>query len=176
VGEICKPVVVPVPEAAEVNVRDSKVPVVSEISVKVFILPVAVVEVILVVPKPVKAIEPEVPVKDNAPVVRVKPLEAVKTPAEVIVPVPVVEMLLEVLIVLPVEILPNPLAIDPDASAPTVVKLEVTTLEARVVPEIFAAALTVIEASGKVITRVPLVEAPVILKFIIAGVPEVPAK
>jgi hypothetical protein len=104
------------------------------------------------------------------------PVEAVRTPALVMVPEPVVEILLEVLIVLAVAIVPNPLAIDPEARAPTVVKLEVTTLEARVVPEILAAALTVIEASGRVITRVPLVEAPVILKFIVVGVPEVPAK
>ena len=48
-------------------------------------------------------------------------VEAVKTPAEVIVPVPVVEMVLEVEIVLAVAILPNPEAIDPLVSAPTVV-------------------------------------------------------
>jgi hypothetical protein len=44
------------------------------------------------------------------------------------------------------DIVPNPLAIDPLASAPTVVRLEVTTLEAKVVPEIFPAALTTMSA------------------------------
>lgn len=31
-------------------------------------------------------------------------------------------------------------------------------------------------ASGRVMTRVPLVEAPVILKLLVPGVPEVPAR
>jgi hypothetical protein len=98
VGVILTPVVVEVPEllaAVLVKVRFSKLPVplaatAKEASAKVLILPVVVVEVILV--------KPEVLVKDNAPVVIVKPLEAVNRPAEVIAPEPVVEMLLVVVI------------------------------------------------------------------------------
>ena len=46
-------------------------------------------------------IAPEVEVKDNAPVVIVKPFEAVKVPAEVTVPVPVEEILPEVVMLSP---------------------------------------------------------------------------
>ena len=91
--------------------------------------------------------------KETLPVVTVKPFEAVSRPAEVIVPVPVVEMLLEVLIVEAVAIEPKPEAIEPEASAPTVVTEVVTTLAASVVPLMLAAAFTVIEASGKVMVR-----------------------
>jgi hypothetical protein len=106
----------------------------------------------------------EVRVVALAPVPITKPEAAV----EAVRIVPVIEFA--------VDIVPNPLAIDPLASAPTVVRLEVTTLEAKVVPEIFPAALTTLSASGKVITRVPLVDAPVILKLLVPGVPEVPAR
>ena len=41
---------------------------------------------------PVEEMAPEVDVRDNAPVVMVKPLEAVSVPAEVIVPLEVVEI------------------------------------------------------------------------------------
>ena len=41
----------------------------------------------------VKSTAPEVEVKFNAPVVKVKPFDAVRSPAEVIVPVPEVAML-----------------------------------------------------------------------------------
>jgi hypothetical protein len=58
-----------------------------------------------------------------------------------------------VMVSLPTSIFPNPEVIDPALSTPTVVKEEVTTLEASVVPEISAAALTVRVASGKVIVR-----------------------
>ena len=68
-------------------------PVVKEASVIARAVPVVVVEVKLEVLKPVKAIEPEVPVMLTAPVVTVKPLEAVSKPAEVMVPVEVVLML-----------------------------------------------------------------------------------
>ena len=94
---------------------------------------------------------PEVAVILNAPVVSVIPFEAVNTPADVTVPVPVEEIFAEVVISLAVEMEPNPLAIDPEERAPTAVKEEVTTLEANVVPEILAAALTVMDAFGKVI-------------------------
>ena len=63
--------------------------------------PVVVVEVMLVVPNPVRAMEPLVPVRLRAPVVKVRPLEAVKSPAEVIVPEPVAEMLPEVVMASP---------------------------------------------------------------------------
>jgi len=99
----------------------------------------------------------------------VNPFDAVNKPAEVIVPAPVVEILFDI------EIDPNPEAIEPDASAPTVVREEVTTLEARVVPEISAAAFTVMLAFGNVIVRRPPFEAPVILNWFVPGVPEVPA-
>ena len=68
-----------------VKVRLAKLaPVVpNETSATVKILPEVVVEVMEVVPKPVKAILPEVPVKFSAPVDKVKPLEAVKVPVEV---------------------------------------------------------------------------------------------
>ena len=68
-------------------------PVVKEASVIARAVPVVVVEVKLEVLKPVKAIEPEVPVMLTAPVVTVKPLEAVNKAAEVMVPVEVVLML-----------------------------------------------------------------------------------
>ena len=44
-------------------------------------------------PSPESVRAPEVPVRFKAPVVRVKPLEAVNNPAEVTVPVPVLEIL-----------------------------------------------------------------------------------
>lgn len=77
-------------------------------------------------------------------------------PAEVIVPDPVDEIFDEVVISLVVEIDPNPEAIDPDESAPVAVREEVTTFDAKVVPEILAAAFTVIDASGNVIVRDPV--------------------
>lgn len=43
-------------------------------------------------PSPDKVKAPDVPVRFRAPVVKVKPLDAVKRPADVIVPVPVVEI------------------------------------------------------------------------------------
>lgn len=92
----------------------------------------------------------------------VAPKLPVKSPAEVIVPEPVVEILFEVEIVLAVAMDPKPEAMEPEARAPTVVRDDVTTLDAKVVPEMSAAALTVIEASGRVITLTPPVEAPVI--------------
>ena len=76
-------------------------PVVKEASVIARAVPVVVVEVKLEVLKPVKAIEPEVPVMLTAPVVTVKPLEAVNKPAEVMVPVEVVLMLPEVVMASP---------------------------------------------------------------------------
>ena len=88
--------------------------------------------------------------RDTLQVVTVKPFEAVSVPAEVIVPVPVVLMFPEVVIGLAVLIEPKPVAMEPEARAPTVVIEVVTTLEARVVPLISAAALTVIVAFGKV--------------------------
>ena len=84
------------------------------------------------------------------PVVTVKAFEAVRVPAEVMVPVPVVLMLFEVLIELVVAIEPKPEAMEPEARAPTVVTDVVTTFEAKVVPEMSAAALTVMVAFGKV--------------------------
>jgi len=84
------------------------------------------------------------------PVVTVKAFEAVRVPADVMVPVPVVLMLFEVLIELVVAIEPKPEAMEPEARAPTVVTEVVTTFEAKVVPEMSAAALTVMVAFGKV--------------------------
>ena len=87
---------------------------------------------------------------DRAPLFITKPLMVLvlvgpeKAPALVMVPVPVVLMLLAVLM------LPKPVAMEPLTRAPTVVKEEVMTLEASVVPEMSAAALTVILALGKV--------------------------
>jgi hypothetical protein len=101
-------------------------------------------------PRPERVKAPEVAVKLSAPVVCVRPLDAVKSPAEVTVPVPVVEILFEVEIVLVVAIEPKPEAIEPEDKAPTVVSDEVTTFEASVVPEILPAAFTVIVAFGKV--------------------------
>src|SRR5690349_4007624 len=65
-----------------VNVKLDKLPVAAAATAKdesanVRIFPVVVVEVIDVVPNPVSAIDPDVPVKLNAPVESVKPLEAV---------------------------------------------------------------------------------------------------
>ncbi len=82
VGVIDTPLIVVavMDELALVKVRLPKLellPVRDELA-RVKIFPVAVVEVILVVPKPVRAIDPLVPVSDNAPVVRVNPLEAVR--------------------------------------------------------------------------------------------------
>ena len=68
------------------------------------------------------------------PPAMVRPPEAVSSPAEVIVPEPVVEILLDVEIVFAVAIVPKPEAMEPEARAPTVVREEVTTFEARVVP------------------------------------------
>jgi hypothetical protein len=48
--------------------------------------------------------------------------------------IPVVPLRVVPVIVLVVEIVPKPEAIDPEASAPTVVKDDVTTPEAKVVP------------------------------------------
>ena len=89
-----------------VKVKLSKLPVpktagAKELLAKVLILPVVVVDVILVVPKPVSATAPEVPVKLRAPVVNVKPFEAVSRAAEVIVPEEVVEILPVVVILSP---------------------------------------------------------------------------
>ena len=84
------------------------------------------------------------------PVATVKPFEAVRSPAEVMVPAPVVEMLFEVLIGFAVEIAPKPLAIEPEARAPTVVMEVVTTFDAKVVPLMSAAAFTVMVVFGKV--------------------------
>ena len=64
-------------------------------------------------------------------------------PAEPIVPVVVI-------VSAPVSILPKPEVMEPELRAPTVVRLEVTTFDARVVPEMSAAALTVILALGNV--------------------------
>ena len=78
-------------------------------------------KVALLVVVKVAAIEPEVEVRLSAPVVRVKPFEAVSVAAEVMVPEPVVDMLLDVEIVLAVAIVPKPEAMEPDARAPVVV-------------------------------------------------------
>jgi hypothetical protein len=118
--------------------------------VKVILLAPVLIEEAL---KPDKERAPEVPVRFKAPVVKVNPLEAVRAPAELMVPVPVVEIFEEVVISLVVEIVPKPEAMEPEKRAPTAERDEVTTFEARVVPEIFAAAFTVIEAFGKVMVR-----------------------
>jgi len=82
VGVTDKPFVVtaPAPALVFVKVRLARFApvVVKEESARVKMFPDAVVEVIDVVPKPVKAIDPDVPVRLNAPVVRVRPLLAVK--------------------------------------------------------------------------------------------------
>ena len=52
-------------------------------------------------PRPERLSAPEVPVIFTAPVVTVRPLEAVRSPAEVMVPEPVAEMLPEVVIASP---------------------------------------------------------------------------
>jgi len=64
----------------------------------------------------------------------------------------------------------------PVATVPTVVSELVTTAAARVVPLISAAAFIVTDASGSVIVRVPEVDAPVIRKLFVPGVPLEPAK
>ena len=95
-------------------------------------------------PSPERVKAPEVAVRLSAPVVCVKPFEAANNPAEVIVPVPVVEILFEVLMVLAVAIVPKPEAIEPEVSAPTEVKEELTTVPLSVVPvNVPAAAVTV---------------------------------
>lgn len=166
--EVKVKVPVPLPIATLPEVEASVVPIVDEREVKapveavvapmgVELMPVAVVlkfeevKVKAFTPveideadKPDRVSAPEVAVRESAPVVKVRPL------ADVIVPEPVVEILLEVEMVLAVAIDPNPEAIEPEARAPTVVSDEVTTLEASVVPEISAAAFTVIVALGNV--------------------------
>lgn len=87
-----KPVVMAVPlvlvEPA-VNAKLRRLPVepapkAKEVSLRELISPDVVVEVIDVVPKPVRPILPEVPVKDKAPVVKLKPPEVEIVPEVVI--------------------------------------------------------------------------------------------
>ena len=85
-----------------VLVRLASAPVVRELSVRSRASLVVLVEVMAVEPKPVRPIEPEVPVRLRAPVVRVRPLEAVRSPAEVMVPELEVLMLPEVVTLSPV--------------------------------------------------------------------------
>ena len=94
----------PEERAVAVEVRARLVPVVRESLARVLIFPVAVVLVILVVPNPVKAILPEVPVRDKAPVVNVNPSEAVKV--EENLPVPVTSRVVPGLVV-PIPTLPS---------------------------------------------------------------------
>jgi len=103
---------------------------------------------------PIVVFDVPVPFILAVPPVTVRPRLPVSNPAEVIVPVPVVEILFEVEIVFAVAIEPKPEAIEPEVRAPTPVNDELTTFEARVVPEISAAAFTVIEAFGNVIVLV----------------------
>ena len=87
------------------------------------------------------------------------PADPVNNPAEVIVPEVVVEILLEVEIVLAVEILPKPEAIDPEASAPTVVKEEVTTIAFNVAPvNVPAAAVIVLVVPYEIVVPLIVVE------------------
>jgi hypothetical protein len=76
------------PEAAAAGAKEA--------SVRVLASPVVLVEVMAVVPKPVRAILPEVPVMVCWPVVWTKPLDAVKVELEVMVPEPVVAIVPEV--------------------------------------------------------------------------------
>jgi hypothetical protein len=93
--ELVKEVKAPV-EAAEAPIAVEFIPVevvlkFAEVKLK-SLTPVEIEEA----PRPKRAIAPLVPVKLSAPVVKVKPFEAVNKPAEVIVPAPVVEILLVV--------------------------------------------------------------------------------
>jgi len=109
VPAILRPVTIDVPDVfveAFVKVRFIRFPVAAaatarEESANVFMFPVVVVEVIDVVPKPVKAMLPDVPVRESAPVVSVRPFEAVRVPAEVIVPLLVVDIVPDVVIASP---------------------------------------------------------------------------
>ena len=92
--------------AVEVTARFTKLPEVREEEAAEMALPVfkelAVRENTLVlVAAEVREMAPEVPVMLTAPVVTVKPLEAVNKPAEVMVPVEVVLMLPEVVMASP---------------------------------------------------------------------------
>ena len=92
--------------AVEVTARFTKLPEVREEEAAEMALPVfkelAVRENTLVlVAAEVREMAPEVPVMLTAPVVTVKPLEAVSKPAEVMVPVEEVEMLPEVVMASP---------------------------------------------------------------------------
>src|SRR3989338_7298095 len=78
---------------------------------------------------------PEVEVSDKAPVVRVKPSEAVKVLALVIVPEPVVDIFALVVMLFDVDIVPNPEAILPELRAPTVVNEDVVIPDPKVVDD-----------------------------------------
>lgn len=98
------------------------------------------------------------PMRLMFPVATVKPFEAVSSPDEVTVPVPMVEMLLEVEMLFVVAIAPKPVAMEPEARAPTEVKDDTTTPEFNVVPvSVLASAVTVMFA-------VPLNETPLIVR------------
>lgn len=115
VGAILIPATVEVPVVFTeplVNVRFSRYPVAAaagarELLASVFMFPVVVVEVIDVVPYPVIAVDPEVPVRLKAPVVRASPFDAVSVPAEVIVPDPDVEIFPEVVTASPAVVVLN---------------------------------------------------------------------
>ncbi len=97
VADIFTPFVVTDPELASfVNAKEVRLAfvVLSEVSVKAYEFPDVAVEVKLAVP--------EVLVKFKAPVVRVKPFDAVRSPAEVVVPDPVVDIFPEVVTASPV--------------------------------------------------------------------------
>ncbi len=83
----------------------------------------------------VSAASPEEAVRLSAPVVRVRPFEAVRRPALVMVPDPVVEIFEEVEMVLAVAMVPKPEAIDPEERTPTPVRLEPVTAEPSVVAD-----------------------------------------
>jgi hypothetical protein len=83
----------------------------------------------------VRLTKPDEEVKDKAPVVKVKPLEAVSRAAEVMVPDEVVEILLEVDMVLAVDMVPNPEAMEPEVRAPTETREEAVTPAPRVEPD-----------------------------------------
>ena len=123
--EVRAKVPVPFPIAVLPEVVASEVPIVELSEVKapveavvapiaVPLIPVPVVLMLLAVmvsaeapvlieeaPRPERLSAPEVPVIFTAPVVTVRPLEAVRSPAEVMVPEPVAEMLPEVVIASP---------------------------------------------------------------------------
>ena len=85
----------------EKAVADKTWPEVKELAVKDKASVEVTEEEMAVAPKPVKAMAPEVAVRERAPVVKVRPFPAVRRPAKVPVPVPVAEMLPEVVMASP---------------------------------------------------------------------------